>query len=419
MSLTQPATIAHGKPPQRERSVQLLAAVLGVLPLYSILIVLQVRGGLAVTIEGFTFYLAVISPASILVVFLLLRFLCGESLRDLNLKAGRVSRDLLATLVLSVVIIVASVISNYFLARLLPDSASNSSVTNLFRELAGDPRLLAVFAGPLLFLGAASEEVVRAFLLGRHKRAAGRCVRRDGAVEERSQELPASGRPSRGRHTKQECSQMVSVPPDIVTKLPRASVRHSSRNPGGIVMRKTVLSVLAIGLVLCAFASAQQRETVKIYFTVGQAGWSIGGKQLWRCNSDGSDAELLYRGSELGGVAVDADAGKLLFVEGDDLLCADLDGSGVSPMQLAYWLPQQASTAGYSAVDASSGYICWACAGDRIYCQSDASAPLTPVFVSDIAGMIPSPVVVDVAVAVIDASPVESTSWGAIKSAFR
>lgn len=34
-------------------------------------------------------------------------------------------------------------------------------------ELAGNPKLLGLFVGPLLFLGAASEEVVRAFLLSR------------------------------------------------------------------------------------------------------------------------------------------------------------------------------------------------------------------------------------------------------------
>jgi membrane protease YdiL (CAAX protease family) len=144
-----------------------MAAVLGVLPLYWALIALQIRGGQAVSLQGFIFYLAVISPLSIAITLLLLRFLCGESPRHLSLRAGRVSRDLLATLILSVVIIVASVISTSLLSRLMPGSASNPSVRNLFMELAGNPKLLGLFVGPLLFLGAASEEVVRAFLLSR------------------------------------------------------------------------------------------------------------------------------------------------------------------------------------------------------------------------------------------------------------
>jgi membrane protease YdiL (CAAX protease family) len=78
-----------------------------------------------------------------------------------------VCRDLLATVILSLVIIVASVVSTSFLSGLFPDSASNTSVRNLFVELASSPKLLALFVGLLLFLGAASEEVVRAFLLSR------------------------------------------------------------------------------------------------------------------------------------------------------------------------------------------------------------------------------------------------------------
>jgi membrane protease YdiL (CAAX protease family) len=167
MSRTPVASLGRSNQPQVARLVHLVAAVLGVLPLYWALVALQIRGGQAVSFGGFVFYLAVISPLSIAIVLLLLRFLCGESPRQLNLRAGTVSRDLLATLILSVVIVVASVASTYLLSRLIPGSASNPSVSALFRTLADNPRLLGIFVGPLVFLGAASEEVVRAFLLCR------------------------------------------------------------------------------------------------------------------------------------------------------------------------------------------------------------------------------------------------------------
>ena len=154
-------------PPQGGRRAQLMAAAIGVLPLYWALVVLQIRGGQVVSLGGFVFYLAVISPLSIAVVLLLLRFLCGESPRHLNLRSGTLPKDLLATLILSIVIVVASVASTYFLSRLMPGSASNPSVSDLFRRLGSNPRLLGLFIGPLVFLGAASEEVVRAFLLSR------------------------------------------------------------------------------------------------------------------------------------------------------------------------------------------------------------------------------------------------------------
>jgi membrane protease YdiL (CAAX protease family) len=49
---------------------------------------------------------------------------------------------------------------------LFQKSPSNTSVKNLFVKVAGDPKLLVLFVG-LVFLGAASEEVVRVFLLSR------------------------------------------------------------------------------------------------------------------------------------------------------------------------------------------------------------------------------------------------------------
>jgi len=167
MSATQSEPSEISKPWQRKAWIQLLAAVIGVVPLYSSLIILELRSGQQLSIQAFTLYLAVIAPLAIAVALLLLRFLCRENPRDLNLRPGKLSSDLLAVLVLSLVIIVASVISTHFLSELLPESPSNTSVRNLFVELAGNLGLLVLFVGLLIFLGAASEEVVRVFLLSR------------------------------------------------------------------------------------------------------------------------------------------------------------------------------------------------------------------------------------------------------------
>lgn len=155
------------KPWQSKGGIQLLAVALGVLPLYSSLIIPQLRRDPSISVQGFILYLALICPLALFIALLLLRFLCGESPRDLNLKPGRLSLDLLATLILSVVIIVASVASTSFLSELLPESASNISVRDLFAELASNPGLLVLFVALLILLGAVSEEVIRAFLLSR------------------------------------------------------------------------------------------------------------------------------------------------------------------------------------------------------------------------------------------------------------
>jgi membrane protease YdiL (CAAX protease family) len=167
MSSTRNEPPEPSKPWQSKAWIQLLAVVAGVLPLYSSLIVYQLRRDQAFSIQGFIFYLAVISPLAIVIVFLLLRFLCGENHRCLNLRPGKLSSDLLATLILSLVILVANVVSNYLLSGLFPDSASGTSIRDLFVEVAGNPGLLVLFVGPLIFLGAASEELIRVFLLSR------------------------------------------------------------------------------------------------------------------------------------------------------------------------------------------------------------------------------------------------------------
>lgn len=167
MSSTYSEPSEPSKPRQIKVWVQLLAVMLGVLPLYSSLIIYPLRRGEPFSIQVFTFYLAVIAPLALVIALLLLRFLCGENPRDLNLCPGKLSSDLLAALILSVLIIAANVVSTYFLSELLPESASDTSVRNLFMELARNTGLLVLFAGPLIFLGAASEEVIRVFLLSR------------------------------------------------------------------------------------------------------------------------------------------------------------------------------------------------------------------------------------------------------------
>lgn len=153
--------------PQARARKLLLAVLLGVLPLYTSLIIYEVRRSQPISVQGFTLYLAVISPLAIVIALLLLRFLCGEKPRGLDLKRGRMVSDLLHALVLSVLIVVASVIAHRLLAALLPNPASDASVRNLFAVVARDPGRLILFAGPLLLLGAASEEVIRVFFLSR------------------------------------------------------------------------------------------------------------------------------------------------------------------------------------------------------------------------------------------------------------
>ena len=154
-------------PLQVKTWVQLLAVLIGVLPLYSSLIIYQIQKGQPPSNQGFIFYLAVICPLSIVITLMLLRFLCKESYSGLNLKPGKWYSDLLSTFILVLLILVTSVISQNLLSELLPSSTSDSNIRILFEEMTSNPGLLFIFTGPLVFFGAASEELIRVFLLSR------------------------------------------------------------------------------------------------------------------------------------------------------------------------------------------------------------------------------------------------------------
>lgn len=105
---------------QVRKSTQLLAVVLAVLPLYTGVILSHLRRDRTLTVQGLALYLAVIAPLSIVVAWLVLRFVCGESPRSLNLRPGKALTDRGATLALSLLILVVNVVSTFLLSGLPP-----------------------------------------------------------------------------------------------------------------------------------------------------------------------------------------------------------------------------------------------------------------------------------------------------------
>jgi len=131
--------------------------------------------------QDFILYSTVISLPIIIVLLLLLRYLCGERPRELNLKPGKWTSDLLAAGILSVATLSANVVSNSLLAEVLP-APPNTSVIALFRWLSQSPAMLALFLGVLLWIGVAQEEITRVFLLSRLWKAWPSDAARWGAV---------------------------------------------------------------------------------------------------------------------------------------------------------------------------------------------------------------------------------------------
>ena len=166
MTSTQGEPSLLSKPWQSRAWVQLLAVVVGVLPLYSSLIIYQLRRDQPFSIQTFIFYLAVIAPLAIVIALLLLRFLCGENPRDLNRRPGKLSSDMLAALILSrgprrqrcldllSFGVPSGVCLQYEVKRSLCGGGQQS-------------RVVGSFVGSIDVLGSRSEEVIRVFLLSR------------------------------------------------------------------------------------------------------------------------------------------------------------------------------------------------------------------------------------------------------------
>jgi len=184
-------------------------------------------------------------------------------------------------------------------------------------------------------------------------------------------------------------------------------------------MRRTALAVVILVVALCLFASGTERNTVKVYFTAGPEG-SFGATQLWRCNRDGSEPELLIEGSSLWSVEVESSTEKLFYVQLDQLMVADLDGSNAMGFGIgeAYHPPALFGSHVFP-VDVKDGYVCWASLGETIHTALADGSDAQQFDVSSIPDIVPTAVVADVGLHVAEGAPVESTTWGRIKAEFR
>jgi membrane protease YdiL (CAAX protease family) len=167
MSISERPPSGHAARSRRSISAtQLLAVALGPIPVYAYLFASGLLSEQPYSPQDFILYATAISLPIIIGLLLLLRYLCGEKPRELNLKPGAWTKDLLAAFILSVVTLSANVLANGLLSGLLP-APPNTGIINLFTWLNQSPAMLALFLGVLLWIGVAQEELTRVFLLSR------------------------------------------------------------------------------------------------------------------------------------------------------------------------------------------------------------------------------------------------------------
>jgi hypothetical protein len=126
-------------------------------------------------------------------------------------------------------------------------------------------------------------------------------------------------------------------------------------------------------------------------------------------------------GWDLYSVDIDSATQRLFFTDYTELCVADLDCTGATTIaHNSLYSPPVLSVQSAFPVDAEDGYVSWVINADRRVhtALADGSDPQSFV-VSETTGMPENPIVADVALYVVQGSPVESMSWGRLKSEFR
>ena len=162
-----PSKVSQRKPLCRKAWVQVLALLLGVAPVYAMTILSHLSRDQPYSLNEIFFYSTVVGSIGIVVLFLLLRFLCGERIGDLSMKQGRWWLDVLVGIALAALTLGVHTLLQNPLNRMFPREPM-SGLGVFFKGLAYNPWRFAAFVGPVLWIGVAGfEELTRVFLLTR------------------------------------------------------------------------------------------------------------------------------------------------------------------------------------------------------------------------------------------------------------
>ena len=143
-------------------------AVVCILP-YAFIIGVQLSQRTITLKELFLFPL-LIGGGGVALALLVYRFICGEHIASLNAKPGTWYTDVLVGILLAAFFLGVSVLQQTVQSRWLPRAADPPAeeLITLFNGVVHNPLLLAVWLGPVVWLGvAAFEELTRVFILNR------------------------------------------------------------------------------------------------------------------------------------------------------------------------------------------------------------------------------------------------------------
>jgi membrane protease YdiL (CAAX protease family) len=148
---------------------QILAVVVVYVPLYVFALWTSLSGR-TVTLEQLFLYPLLFGGGGVVLILLTFRFVCGERLANIQLKPGKWYTDIAAGVLLGVLALGIKVLQGVVQSTMMPASSGPASeeVITLFSGIAHNPLLIALWLGPVVWIGVAGfEELTRVFMLNR------------------------------------------------------------------------------------------------------------------------------------------------------------------------------------------------------------------------------------------------------------
>lgn len=165
-----PSSITFEKKPwQGHPMTQIIAVVAVCAPPYGLAIWFQLSQ-ITITLTELFLFPMLIGGGCAVLTLLVYRFICGERIASLNIKPGKWYTDVFVGILLAVFFLGLFVLQLVIQSTWLPRTGGPppEELVTLFNGIANDPMLLAVWLGPVVWLGVAMfEELTRVFLLNR------------------------------------------------------------------------------------------------------------------------------------------------------------------------------------------------------------------------------------------------------------
>ena len=151
----------------KKNTKYVLAVAIGVLPMYLIMIWYRLAYETVFTTSEMLAYPMIFGGGSIVVILMLNHYLLKGKLKDFNTGEGTWYTDVLVGLALTAVYFAMTFIEQRTLAGWLPAGPPPSpELFDMLRDLIQNPLLLAIWLGPVLWIGVVLfEELSRTFFL--------------------------------------------------------------------------------------------------------------------------------------------------------------------------------------------------------------------------------------------------------------